>query len=439
MQRLVTIEEFEDRSAAIGVVGLGYVGVSLLVALARHFRVCGFDRDPRRIRELKKGFDRTRSVTAAEIGAIDRTLTIDESVLEQCKLIIISVPTPITPSLYPNLEPLKDAARAVARRVSGGSVIVIESTVYPGVTEGIVRPIITNESKLEPGDRLHFGYSPERINPGDGQHSLGRIPKVVAGDSDAVTDLLAKVYGAIANGVHQATSIKVAEAAKVLENTQRDVNIALMNEAATIFRRIGVDTRDVIRTASTKWNFAPFEPGLVGGDCIATDPYYLLHIARKTGTDAAVISASRDVNDGMGRYVAEHTGALIRSRSNARSEARVLILGISFKENVPRVQNTRVVDIVDALVLQRVSCSVFDPIADADEVRALGYDPLTSVDRDAPYDAVVVAVKHRLFITTLPITRLLKLMVPGKGVLVDVKSMYDRREVEKSGMIYWSL
>ena len=318
--------------------------------------------------------------------------------------------------------------------------MVVESTVYPGVTEDVIQPILASESNLQAGDGFYLGYSPERINPGDSQHYLGGIPKVIAGENDAVTELMAIVYGAIANGVYRASSIKTAEAAKVLENTQRDINIALMNEAAMLFEHLGVDTQEVIRTASTKWNFAPFEPGLVGGDCIATDPYYLIHTAKKSGNTLPVISAARMVNDGMGRYVAERTVALIKSQNTALESARILILGMSFKENIPRVQNSRVADIVDTLTKEGVGCSVFDPVADPDEARSCyGYALLNEVARDAPYDAVIVAVKHRLFTTMFPITVVRKLMVPRGAVLVDVKSMYDRREVAEEDIVYWRL
>ena len=437
---MVTIEALKNGLAAIGVVGLGYVGVSLVVALERHFRVYGYDVDRRRVLELQSSIDRTLSTTAGDVRRGRGCFTSDENVLRQCQFIIIAVPTPIMPTCAPDLRPLQNAARMTGRHLAEGSVVVVESTVYPGVTEDVIQPILASESKLQVGVGFHLGYSPERINPGDSQHSLERIPKVIAGENDAVTELMAIVYGAIANGVHRASSIKTAEAAKVLENTQRDINIALMNEAAMLFQHLGVDTHEVIRTASTKWNFAPFEPGLVGGDCIATDPYYLIHTAKKSGSTSPVISAARMVNDGMGRYVAERTVALIKSQNTALESARILILGMSFKENIPRVQNSRVADIVDTLTKEGVRCSVFDPVADADEARSCyGYVLLDEVERDAPYDAVIVAVKHRLFTTMFPITVVRKLMVPRGAVLVDVKSMYDRREVPEEDIVYWRL
>ena len=437
---MVTIDALKKRSSAIGVVGLGYVGVSLVVALERHFSVCGYDIEERRVRELQRGIDRTGSVTAGELTTARGSFGSDAGVLCQCKFIIIAVPTPVTLTRVPDLGPLQAAARVTGRHLAEGSVVVVESTVCPGVTEDFVRPILAGQTKLRPGDGFHVGYSPERINPGDREHALGRIPKVIAGENLAVTELMEMVYGTIANGVHRASSIKTAEAAKVLENTQRDVNIALMNEAAMIFGRLGVDTKEVIRTANTKWNFARFEPGLVGGDCIATDPYYLLHAAKKTGSACAVIAAGRAVNDSMGRYVAERTLALIRSQKTALANARILILGISFKEDISRVQNSRVADIVTSLTKEGVNCSVFDPVADADDVQTCyGYALVDEAERDAPYDAVIVAVKHRLFTTMFPITVMRKLMVSQGPVLVDIKSVYDRRAAHAANMIYWSL
>ena len=436
---LITIEALRGRSDAIGVIGLGYVGVSLVVALVRHFRVYGYDIDCRRVRELQAGFDRTGSVTAGELEAARGSFSSSESVIGHCRFVIVAVPTPIMPTRAPDLGPLKRAAQVTGRHLAEGALVVVESTVYPGVTEDVVRPILARESKLHPGKEFHVGYSPERINPGDSEHSLGRISKVIAGESAAVTELMAWVYGTISNGVHCASSIKIAEAAKVLENTQRDLNIALINEAAMLFDHLGVDTREVIRTASTKWNFATFEPGLVGGDCIATDPYYLIHVAKELGRSAAVISAGREVNDGIGKYVAERTVALIGSKSAARGRVRILVLGVSFKEDIPRVQNSRVADIIDTLTENAVTCSVFDPVADPDEVReCYGYELLDDVARDAPYHAVIVAVKHRFFTTRFPISEVRKLMVQRGAVLVDVKSMYEREEIPED-VIYWSL
>ena len=401
----------------------------------------GYDVDRRRVRELQNGIDRTKSAAPGDVRRASGCVTSDVEVLRRCKFIIIAVPTPINTTHTPDLGPLRDAARLTGSRLSEGSVVVVESTVYPGVTEGVIRPILEHESGLRHGDGLYVGYSPERVNPGDSQHSLGRIPKVVAGESGPVTELMAMVYGTIANGVHRASSIKTAEAAKVLENTQRDINIALINEVAMIFDHHGVDTQEVIRLASTKWNFQSFEPGLVGGDCIATDPYYLIHVANSLGRPRpSVISAARSINDGMGRYVAERTIELIGTQDTRLGDVSILVLGMSFKENIPSVQNSKVADILDTFAKKGLRSSVFDPIADPDEVRGTyGYELLADVARDAPYHAVIVAVKHRSFKTMFPMAALRKLMVPGEALLVDVKSLYSRREAEAAGITYWRL
>ena len=436
---LVDFENFTSRTCSIGVVGLGYVGVSLVVALTRHFSVYGYDVDQSRVRELQEGHDRTQSVSEAELLGAIRYIGSDESVLSQCKFVILAVPTPIDLTQKPDLNPLESAAQLVGNYLTEGTIVVVESTVFPGVTEDVVRPILAENSNLIPGTQFFVGYSPERINPGDREHGLGRIPKVIAGEEPAVTELMASIYGAISNGVFRARSIKTAEAAKVLENTQRDVNIALINEVSMILESLDVDTHDVIRTASTKWNFAVFEPGLVGGDCIATDPHYLIYAAEKMGMNPAVISSARKVNDGVALYVAERTMSLMDSVDNATGPFRVLILGITFKEDVPRSKNSKVPDLIEAFKERGVMCSIFDPVADRDEVREChGYELLDDVEIDAPYHAVVITVKHQVFNRRFPIKKLCRLMVSSGGVLVDVKSMYRRADLSE-GLLYWRL
>lgn len=437
---MTTVEALGVDAAPIGVVGLGYVGLPLAIALQRRFTLLAYDHDEHRVDELRSGFDHTRSADAEDLRAAHDCFTSDASSLKNCPFIIIAVPTPITESCTPDLDPLQSAARTVGHYLARGAVVVIESTVYPGVTEDIVGPILARESKMRTGTDFHLGYSPERVNPGDRDHSLETIPKVIAGENPEVTDLMAGVYGAIVNQVHRSASIKTAEAAKLLENTQRDVNIALINEAAMIFHRLGVDTQEVLRTAATKWNFARFQPGLVGGHCIATDPYYLIHIAKQNGHNPQLVLAGRQVNDSMGRYVAERTAALIESRGGTLDRARVLILGCTFKENVPDTRNTRVVDIVNALVERGLGCSVVDPEADAENVRATyGFDLIDRADQNAPYDAVIAAVKHRAFTSLFSVEALRALTVPHRAVLADVRSLYDPTEVEAAGIAYWRL
>lgn len=439
---MITLEALRNRSSGIAVVGLGYAGTPLLSALQSHFSVYGYDCDERRIRELRMGVDHTRSVTGRKLEASSACLTSDPTVLKRCGFVIVTVPTPLAPDQRtPDLGPLQTAARAIGRNLSPGAVIVVESTVYPGVTEEVVGKIIAGESALEAGTGFHLGYSPERINPGDALHTLERITKVVAGENRAVTELMSAVYGTVNGGlVHQAANIRTAEAAKVFENVQRDVNIALMNELAMICHRLGVDTTEVIRSAGTKWNFVQFEPGLVGGHCIGVDSYYLTHAAEEAGYSPRVIPAGRVINDSMSQYVAESTAALIRSHQDIETPVRVLVLGVAFKENVPDVRSSRVVDLINALEYRQIACSIFDPVVNARDVREqFGLDLIDDVDGDAPYDAIIVAVKHDVFAETFSVSRLRDLTVAAGPVLVDVKSAYDRCAARAAGFSYWCL
>ena len=440
IRRLTTIEALKSGKSEIGVIGLGYVGVPVMVALQRHFIVNGYDRDEGQVRALLRNFDRRASVSPEDLAKVSGEITSDPRVLRRCGFIIVTVPTPVTSEREPDLRPLVESARTVGRHLLEGTVVVVESTVYPGVTEEVVGPVISNESGLERGKDFYLGYSPERVVPGDSSHSLERITKVVAGENAAVTDLMSAVYGTVASGIHRSANIKTAEAAKVLENTQRDVNIALINEATMIFDRLGLDTGEVLRTAGTKWNFGRFQPGLVGGHCIGTDTYYLVHAAEQVGYTPRLVLAGRQVNDAMGRYVAERTVALMKSQRSDSARARVLILGCTFKENVSDTRNTRVADIVHVLREEGVECSVFDPEADGDEVRSrYGFELIEAAEQDAPYDAIIVAVRHHVFMSLLPVAALRSLCVTGPAVLVDVKSLYDRDEVEAEGMTYWRL
>ena len=438
---MTNIQALKSKESHVGVVGLGYVGRPLAVALQRYFSVLGFDTDRQLVRTLQSGSDRTRSVDNSLIREMSKRLTFDATVLKRCAFIIMTVPTPIAIDHTPDLEPLKAAARTVGRNINPGCVVVLESTVYPGVTEDVVAPIIAEESGLEAGSGFHLGYSPERISPGDDTHTIDQLVKVVAGESERVTELMIAVYGAITGGrVYRAASIKTAEAAKVVENTQRDLNIALMNELSMICDRIGVDTGEVIRTASTKWNFAPFEPGLVGGHCIGVDPYYLTYVAKEVGLVPRVTLAGRYVNDSMGRYVAERTLSLIRLHDNQANHARVLILGITFKENIPDVRNSRVADIIRVLQEHHIKCSVFDPQADPyDVLDCYSLELIDDVANDAPYDAVIVAVKHEIFVSMFPLEKLRAISVDSRPVLVDVKSLYDPEAARLAGFDYWRL
>ena len=438
---MINIEALKSKAAHVGVVGLGYVGRPLAVALQRHFSVVAFDTDRRLVAALKGGVDRTRSVDSRLIHEMRGCFTSAAAALRRCSFIIMTVPTPISADRTPDLEPLKLAASTVGRNVRPGCVVVLESTVYPGVTEDVVAPIIARESGLDAGRGFHLGYSPERINPGDHTHTIDKLVKVVAGDRTEVTDLMASVYGMVTGGkVYRAASIKTAEAAKLIENTQRDLNIALMNELAMICDRIGVDTGDVIRTAGTKWNFSPFEPGLVGGHCIGVDPYYLTFVAKRFGLLPRVTLAGRYVNDAMGRYVAERTIEMIQRHHGSEAGARVLILGVAFKENLGDVRNSRVADVVRVFEDHEVVCSVYDPQADTDDVvDCYGFGLVDDITDAAPYEAIVVAVRHEVFATTLSVQVLREIAVDESPILVDVKSLYDREAALLAGFDYWRL
>ena len=438
---VTTIESLRSREAHVGVVGLGYVGRPLAAALHRHFSVYGFDTDERLIRALRAGAGGTHAAEIRLLREMRNCLTSDPAVLRRCSFIVITVPTPITADRVPDLEPLRGAARTIGRNLRTGCVVVVESTVYPGVTEEVVGPVIARESGLKAGTGFHLGYSPERINPGDDTHTLEQLVKVIASNERPVSELMSAVYGAVTDaGVYQAESIRTAELAKVLENTQRDLNIALMNELAMICDRLAVDTRDVIRTAATKWNFARFEPGLVGGHCIGVDPYYLTHVAEQAGHTPQVILAGRQVNDAMGQYVAERTIALIRSARGSVERANILVLGFTFKENVPDVRNTRVADIIHALRGHGAQCSIFDPKADRDEIGGnYGFRVVDDVTRKAPYDAVIVAVRHDVFRSMFPLDAIKSILVPDHPVLIDVKAFYDKESAHAAGLLYWRL
>ena len=437
---MTTIESLRSTETHIGVVGLGYVGRPLAAALSRHFSVYGFDTDERLIRALRGDAGRFRSVETCRLCDMGDRLTADPAVLRKCSFVVVTVPTPITADRGPDLEPLRSAAYTIGRNLKPGCVVVVESTVYPGVTEDVVGPIIARESGLEAGIGFHLGYSPERINPGDEAHTLDRLVKVIASGDRRVLELMGAVYGTItAAGVHRSASIRTAEMAKVLENTQRDLNIALMNEVAMICDRLTIDTEDVIRTAATKWNFADFRPGLVGGHCIGVDPYYLTYAAEQAGHRPQVILAGRRVNDAMGDYVANRTVDLLRYTRGTAERANILVLGFSFKENVPDVRNTRVADIVRALQAHGARCSIFDPVADPDEIRTGGFQVVDDATRRAPYDAVIVAVRHSVFRSMFPLEVIRSILVLDCPLLIDVKALYDGASARASGLRYWRL
>ena len=422
----------------IAVIGLGYVGLPLAVALARRFRnVVGFDLSRERVDALKAGHDRTGEVSSEELGGVELALTADLEELRGATFFIVAVPTPIDESHGPDLAPVIGASRIVGQVMSPGAVVVYESTVYPGVTEDVCGPILADTSGLERGRDFKLGYSPERINPGDREHTLSKIVKIVSGEDDPTLERIATVYGRVIDaGLHRAPSIKVAEAAKVIENIQRDINIALINEIAMICDRVGIRTQDVLRAARTKWNFLPFEPGLVGGHCIGVDPYYLTELAERLGYHPQVILAGRRINEGMGPYIAQRIVKLLAGSDVAASAARVGILGLTFKQDVPDIRNTKVVDIVRELREFGIDPLVFDPRADPHQAReelGIGLRPLTEL---AGLHALVLAVPHRELME-LPKRELFGMLAPD-GILIDVKSVFSPADVPE-GIRYWSL
>ncbi|MEA4856895.1 nucleotide sugar dehydrogenase [Solidesulfovibrio sp.] len=437
---MIQFEDIRAKNAPVAVIGLGYVGLPLAVALARHFDVVGFDIKPERIEELRAGRDNTLEVDPADLAAVSIRYTAEAADLAPCKLFIVAVPTPINANRVPDLGPLVGASRLLAGYLSDGCVVVYESTVYPGLTEEVCQPLLEKGSGLCAGKDFFLGYSPERINPGDKVHTLQTVVKIVSGQTPEVTDLLADVYGTVvAAGIHKAPSIKVAEAAKVIENTQRDINIALMNELSLICERLDIDTVEVLRAAETKWNFLPFRPGLVGGHCIGVDPYYLLYKAQSLNLHPQVIPAGRRINDSIGKHIAEATvKMLIRSECRA-SCARVGVLGLTFKENVPDLRNTKVVDIVRELCEFRIRVLVHDPMADPEEAREEYNLTLAPREELRELDALIVAVAHDAF-KALTLAELATWFRPSaEPILVDVKGLYHRQAAEAAGFRYWRL
>jgi UDP-N-acetyl-D-galactosamine dehydrogenase len=407
----------------IAVIGLGYVGLPLAVYMARHFPVLGFDVNLDRVKELQQGRDRTREVTAQEFAAAANiSFSADAAALKTCNFFIVTVPTPINQALQPDLRILERASATVGRALKKGDIVVYESTVYPGVTEDICVPILAQESGLTFNEDFFAGYSPERINPGDHSHRLSAIIKVTSGSTPEVADLIDQVYSrVVAAGTHKTSSIRVAEASKVIENIQRDVNIALVNELAQLFRLMGLETREILAAARTKWNFHGYVPGLVGGHCIGVDPYYLTHKAQSIGFHPEMILAGRRINDGMAQWVALDLVKLMLRHRLEISRARILVMGLTFKENCPDIRNTKVVDLVRELGTLAREILVFDPLADADEVRKTYGIVATTTIPPGPFEAIVLAVRHDE-INGIGAERLRGMLVSG-GVLYDLKQV----------------
>ncbi len=424
----------------LSLVGLGYVGMPIAVEFAkRGVKVIGYDLNEAKIEMYKKGFDPTHEVGDEVIKNSAVDFTSDAEKLKEAKFHIVAVPTPVNDDHTPDLTPVEGAARILGKNLTKGSIVVFESTVYPGVTEDICKPILEKESGLKCGEDFKIGYSPERINPGDKEHRLNTIKKIVSGMDEETLDIVANVYSIVVDaGVHRAESIKVAEAAKVIENSQRDINIAFMNELSIIFNKMGIDTLAVLEAAGTKWNFLPFRPGLVGGHCIGVDPYYLTYKAEEVGYHSQIILSGRRINDDMGRYVAESCVKQMIQLSKPVKGARVAILGFTFKENCPDTRNSKVFDIVKELREYGIEPVIADPQADADEAERLYGIKMSPMSEVKDMDAVILAVAHKEF-AGLSVSDVDRYFKDDIKLLLDIKGVFNKKAYEDAGYRYWRL
>lgn len=427
-------------SPIVAVVGLGYVGLPLAVEFGKQYETIGYDLSEAKVAQYRRFCDPTGEVSTADLKAASRlSVGTDPAALSRADFIIVAVPTPVDTTHIPDFSPLVGSSTTVGKHMKRGATVVYESTVYPGATEEICIPLLERHSGMTWREGFHVGYSPERVNPGDKERTITRIVKVVAGDDDPTADALVALYGSVITaGVHRASSIKVAEAAKVIENTQRDLNIALMNELALIFDRLGIDTLEVLQAAGTKWNFLPFRPGLVGGHCIGVDPYYLTHKAVALGYHPEVILAGRRINDGMAAHVARQTVKRLIDNGDIIKGAKVIVLGLTFKENCPDLRNSKVADLIAELQSFGCAVSVHDPLAvsaDAEHEYGIALTPWDRLPQDA--SAIVAAVSHQEYLA-LPLAELTANLKPG-GVFVDVKSAYDPAAIRAAGFRLWRL
>ena len=428
-------QDLLDKNTKLAVIGLGYVGLPIALEFAKRIQVIGFDINAGRIAQMQRSEDPSRELSAADFQNRDITFTSNIDDLKEATFFIVAVPTPIDDTNLPNLKPLLGASRTVGQVLKKGDYVVFESTVYPGCTEEDCIPVLEEASGLKFRTDFMVGYSPERINPGDKEHTLQNVIKIVSGCCDESLDQIAQTYElVVAAGVHRATSIKVAEAAKIVENTQRDVNISLVNELSIIFNKLGINTFDVLEAAGTKWNFLKFYPGLVGGHCIGVDPYYLVHKAMQAGYHSKVINSGRYVNDSMGFYIGKQTAKKIIAQGKIIQEAHVLVMGATFKENVSDIRNSKVIDVISELKSFQINVDVIDPQADSSEMEhEYGVSLTTTLRSD--YDAIILAVNHREYMT-LDEAYFKTLLKDGKGIFVDVKGIY-RNQIQD--LTYWSL
>lgn len=435
-------EKIVDKEEKISVIGLGYVGMPIAVAFAKKADVIGFDLNKKKIELYKGGIDPTNEVGDVTIKETSVDFTSDEKKLKEAKFHIVAVPTPINSDKTPDLAPVEGASTIVGRNLTRGSIIVYESTVYPGVTEEICIPILEKESGLKCGVDFKIGYSPERINPGDKTHRLNNITKIVAGMDNESLEEIAKVYELVIEvGVHKVSSIKVAEAAKVVENSQRDINIAFMNELAMVFDRMGIDTKEVVEAMNTKWNSLGFYPGLVGGHCIGVDPYYFVYQAEKLGYHSQIILSGRKINDGMGEFIADAVIKKLILANKVVKQAKVVILGITFKENCPDTRNSKVKDIISRLNEYGIHPVIVDPEADDEDAKQEYNVELVALHNIKDADCIVLAVAHNQFknMSIKQIDNMFKECPNNEKVIIDVKSILDKNELENRGYSYWRL
>ena len=438
-QAMELYEQLVNKTEKLSLVGLGYVGMPIAVAFAKKINVIGFDLNAKKIELYKKGIDPTHEVGNEVISKTTVEFTADETRLREAKFHIVAVPTPVNDDHTPDLTPVEGASIILGQNLTKGSVVVFESTVYPGVTEEVCVPILERESGLKCGVDFKIGYSPERINPGDRVHRLETITKIVSGMDAETLDCVAKVYGLVVEaGVHRAEGIKVAEAAKVIENSQRDINIAFMNELSIIFNKMGIDTKAVLEAAGTKWNFLKFFPGLVGGHCIGVDPYYLTYKAEMLGYHSQIILSGRRINDDMGKYVAENCVKNLIAADKAVKGAKVAILGFTFKENCPDTRNTKIIDIVNELKEYGITPVIADPEADASEAKQLYGIEFVDMNTIKRMDAIILAVAHAQF-SNFTMKDMDSFFGEGMKVLLDIKGILERKEYEAAGYSYWRL
>lgn len=426
-----------NKSEMLSVIGLGYVGLPIAHEFSKKLNVIGFDINYKKIQQYKKGIDATNELEVSDLKESKIRFTSNSKHLQKAKFHIVAVPTPITKSNKPDLKFLKSACEVLGKNLTPGSIVVFESTVYPGVTEDYCAPHLEKHSKLTYGKDFKIGYSPERINPGDKKHRLNNIVKVVSGMDNESLNIIADVYALVVKaGIHKAESIKVAEAAKVIENSQRDINIAFMNELSKIFDKLDINTSEVLKAANTKWNFLDFKPGLVGGHCIGVDPYYLTHCANKLGYKSQVILSGRKINDSMGKYIANKVISTLKNKNISPKKAKVAILGLTFKENCPDIRNTKVMDIYKTLKSHEINPIICDPCANNSEVKLIFGKNLTDVSRLKNLDAIILAVQHKEY-KKLHLEDFDKML--NNKIILDIKGILNKQTFEKANYYYWSL